>query len=57
MIFEYECKKCGHEQEKWHRMNDKNTEPCEKCDAPAEKLKKILSAQRIRHGSWGRWSV
>jgi putative FmdB family regulatory protein len=45
VIYSYRCEVCGKVQEKWHKMADKNTEPCEneKCLAPPEKLTKQLS--------------
>ena len=59
MIYSYKCQICGHEQEIWHKMNDKNTEPCEKCKAPAKKMKKQTNWQPAhgQHGSWSRWNV
>jgi putative FmdB family regulatory protein len=57
MIYEYECTKCKKIQEKWHKMNETNNEPCEKCGAEAKYLKKLLSPQKVKHGSWSRWQV
>jgi len=52
MQYEYECKKCGHEQTKNVKLVDKTTkEPCDKCGATAKNLKRILSAHP-KHGSW-----
>lgn len=52
--YEYVCEDCKEVQEKDHKMNDLNEEPCEKCKAPPEKLKKQLSPIG-QHGSWSRW--
>lgn len=57
MIYEYECKKCGHQQEKMVKMGETTKEPCEKCKASAKNLKRILSAHARMKGSWGKWSV
>jgi len=56
MIYSYQCQKCKTEQEKWHKLEEQNTEPCEKCGAPPKQLKKLLAAVRP-HGTWGRWRV
>lgn len=57
-IYEYQCKKCNTIQEKFHKMVETNTEPCQNtdCNAPPEELKKILSPID-RHMSWSKWSV
>jgi putative FmdB family regulatory protein len=56
IIYEYECLVCGKIQEKWHEMGETNNEPCDKCGATSEHLKKILSPQRTKHSSWSKWS-
>ena len=55
-LYEYACTVCKHIQEKTHKIAEVNTEPCDKCGAEAEKLKKNLSPIRP-HGSWSRWTV
>lgn len=57
MIYEYECTSCGFIQEVWHKLNDKNNKPCEKCSAPSKGMKRIMSLIADGHGSWGRWKV
>jgi len=57
MRYDYECQECKEIQEKDHRMNEKNKEKCVACGAPPEKLKKLISAMRTKHGSWSRWNV
>ncbi len=32
-IYEYNCRKCGHEFEALQRMGDRSCPPCEKCGA------------------------
>ncbi len=55
MIYAYECQECGLEQEKWHKLDEENEKPCEKCEAPPEKLKKIIAKAVPRHVSWSTW--
>lgn len=58
MIYEYKCNKCGLVQDKWHKIADKNDEPCEKCNAKSKHLNKMLSRPTHHgHGSWSRWQV
>ena len=57
MIYEFVCKKCGHEQEKIVKMGEKPKESCEKCNAPAKHLKRILSAHAAMKGNWSKWRV
>ena len=59
-MYEYECKKCGTVQTKWHSMNDNNQEPCEKedCKAPPDELQRLLSRPaHYKHISWSKWRV
>jgi putative FmdB family regulatory protein len=57
VIYDYECKKCSKVQEKYHKMAEKNTEPCTECGATAENLTKLLSPQKTKHVSWSLWNV
>ena len=59
MIYRYQCQVCLHEQEVWHKMDEKNNEPCKKCGALPSKMKKIMNwhPTHKRHGSWSRWNV
>ena len=58
IIFEYQCEKCGKIQDKWLKKSDENNkESCDKCGAESKYLVKLLSPQRVRHGSWSRWRV
>jgi len=45
-IYEYECKKCGHQMEALQRMSDDALKDCPECQAPA--LKKLISAAGFR---------
>jgi putative FmdB family regulatory protein len=54
--YDYECQDCKTVQEKDHKMSETNKEPCEKCNASAEKLKKLLSPVS-KHLSWSKWNV
>ena len=54
MTYLYECTECSAEQEKNHRLTEENKEPCVKCNAPAEKLKRLVNfTARGGHSSWG----
>ena len=57
MIYEYKCEECQNVQEVWHKMAEKNTEPCNKCNASVDKMKKIMSVPAGPHISWSKWSV
>lgn len=57
MIYEYECKKCGHAQERMVKIGEKPKEPCDKCKAPAKELKRILSAHARMTFNWSKWNV
>lgn len=37
-IYEYKCKKCGHEFEEIQKFSDKPIAECAKCKGPVEKL-------------------
>lgn len=39
-IYEYECRKCGHQMEVWQKFSDV---PLAKCDQCQGKLRKIIS--------------
>lgn len=39
-IYEYECKKCGHQTEAWQRSSDSPIAECEMCHG---KMKKLIS--------------
>jgi len=45
-IYEYECKKCGHQMEALQRMSDDPLKDCPECHAP--ELKKLISAAGFR---------
>jgi len=47
-LYEYECQVCGVITDLQHKMAEKNKEPCPHCQAPPEKMKKLLSAVRGR---------
>ena len=57
MIYEYKCTKCEHTQEVVHKLDEKNTEKCEKCEAPPEDLTRVINCITPKHGSWSRWQV
>jgi len=56
MLYEYECEKCGHKQERIVKMNEKPKDKCSNpnCKADAKYLKRILSTFP-KHVSWTRW--
>lgn len=45
-IYEYECKKCGHQMEALQRMSDEPLTDCPDCQAP--ELRKMVSAAGFR---------
>ena len=56
MIYQYRCEICQHEQEIWHKLDEKNIESCEECKAEADKMKKVLTPSH-KHVSWSLWKV
>ena len=54
-LYDYVCTICGTEQEKQHKIAEKNEEPCTNCQATPDKLKKNLSPIRP-HLSWKAWN-
>lgn len=36
--YDYQCKKCGHEFEVFHKMSDKPIDKCPKCQGKVEKM-------------------
>ncbi len=53
MIYLYQCEDCKTEQEKNHRLTEDNKEPCDRCGAPADKLKRLVNfTARGAHSSW-----
>lgn len=56
MIFDYECEECKLVQEKWHKLNEENKEPCNQCGADSTRLKKLLGKPKP-HISWSKWRV
>ena len=51
-IYEYQCKKCGHELEALQKISDTRLKDCPECDEP--ELKKLVSAAgfRLKGGGW-----
>lgn len=51
-IYEYVCKKCGHEQEALHKVDEKPRLACDACGA--KPLSKLVSAAgfRLSGGGW-----
>jgi len=45
-IYEYECKKCGHQMEVLQRMSDDPLKDCPECNKP--EMKKLISAAGFR---------
>jgi len=39
-IYEYECTKCGHQEEVWQRITDQNVTKCEHCKG---KMRRLIS--------------
>ncbi|PKN29899.1 MAG: FmdB family transcriptional regulator [Deltaproteobacteria bacterium HGW-Deltaproteobacteria-21] len=52
-IYEYECRKCGHQMEVWQKFSDT---PLAKCELCRGKLKKIIS-QNTFHLKGTGWYV
>ena len=50
-IYEYECKKCGHQMEALQRMSDDPLKDCPECKEP--ELKKLISAAGFRLSGTG----
>jgi len=59
MIYLYQCEECEHEQEVEHKLNEENTEPCQQCQAPVEKMKRLINMRDggVPHVSWSQWKV
>lgn len=57
MIYTYECNECHNRQEVWHKLNESNTESCEKCQAKPEQMKRIMSMTAGPHISWSSWRI
>lgn len=51
-IYEYVCKKCGHEQEALHKVDEKPRLACDECGA--KPLSRMVSAAgfRLSGGGW-----
>ncbi|HHO67884.1 MAG TPA: zinc ribbon domain-containing protein [Gammaproteobacteria bacterium] len=51
-IYEYRCRKCGHEFEKLQKISDEPLKTCPECGADA--LEKLVSAAgfRLKGGGW-----
>jgi len=52
-IYEYECKKCGHQTEVWQSFSDKPITRCELCNG---RMKKLIS-QSTFHLKGSGWYV
>lgn len=52
-IYEYECRKCGHQMEVWQKFSDAPLSKCESCHG---KLRKIIS-QNTFHLKGTGWYV
>ena len=52
-IYEYQCKKCGHQTELWQKFSDPPLARCERCNG---KMKKLIS-QSTFHLKGGGWYV
>ena len=53
-IYEYKCKKCDKEQEKFLLNSSEEPEPCEDCGS--DELERILSVHG-KHVSWSTWQA
>jgi putative FmdB family regulatory protein len=52
-IYEYQCKKCGHQTELWQKFSDPPLSRCERCKG---KMKKLIS-QSTFHLKGSGWYV
>ena len=52
-IYEYQCKKCGHQTELWQKFSDSPLERCDQCNG---KMKKLIS-QSTFHLKGSGWDV
>lgn len=52
-IYEYQCKKCGHQTELWQKFSDPPLERCDQCNG---KMKKLIS-QSTFHLKGSGWYV
>jgi putative FmdB family regulatory protein len=59
-LYDYLCEVCGNIQEVVHSIKDKCNESCSNCNAPAEKMKRIISVSKTNpdhHISWSKWQA
>jgi len=52
-IYEYQCPKCGHQEEIWQKISDKPVAKCERCKG---RMKKLIS-QSTFHVKGTGWYV
>jgi putative FmdB family regulatory protein len=57
MIYDFECKKCGHVQEHMVKMGEHTKERCKKCAASPNQLKRLLSAHATMKQNWSKWKI
>lgn len=58
-IVEFYCTVCNVSQEKWlKRLDSENTERCDHCNSPPDKLKRMFYRPMHKHHmSWSKWKI
>lgn len=51
-FYEYQCTKCGHEEEVLQKISDKPLKKCPVCGKPAMQKKVSAAAFRLKGGGW-----
>ena len=51
-FYEYQCAKCGHEEEILQKISDKPLEKCTECGKPSMKKMVSAAAFRLKGGGW-----
>jgi len=51
-FYEYQCTKCGHEEEVLQKISDEPLKQCPACGKPAMKKKVSAAAFRLKGGGW-----
>jgi putative FmdB family regulatory protein len=51
-FYEYQCMKCGHEEELLQKVSDKPLKKCPACGKPTMQKKVSAAAFRLKGGGW-----
>lgn len=51
-FYEYQCRKCGHEEEVLQKIDDTPLIKCPTCNEPSMKKKVSAAAFRLKGGGW-----